>query len=246
MDKKRIDKNMQWKFVAMENNRLGLDDNLPFACDNCGECCRKQEDLIMNPYDIFRMAKQMEITPEEWIDLYGRCHIGDDSKLPIVRIRLIGSTNRCPFLKNNRCSLHQIKPDVCATFPIGRAVCYVADTCGRKKEQPEVIYFHSGCQCGSNKSKQTVGEWLDEFGLRDRESFFIRWSQIIKDTSMFMRKLVEQTEDEKTVHIVLNMVLTLFYVNYDIKRDFNSQFEKNMQELKKHMTVIETLGGGLS
>lgn len=247
MDKRNEGKNGGWKFAAMERNRLGLDDRFRFACDTCGGCCREQEDLLLNPYDIFRMAKHLEITPDEWIDLYGRCHIGSDSRVPIIRIKLIGEAKRCPFLKDGRCSLHQIKPDVCAMYPLGRAVCFPQSKNGTGPEtNPEVVYFHSGCQCGSQESEISVREWLDTFGLRDREDIFVNWSLAVSGVSLLLRELEKQITDGDLMRAVWNMVIVLLYARYDTGKEFLPQFKKNLQELKRQLANIKSLGGAVS
>lgn len=247
MDKMNEKKKEGWKFAALENNRLGLDDRFCFSCDNCGGCCRKQEDLILNPYDIFRMAKHLEITPEEWMDLYGRIHIGHGSRFPILRIKLIGETERCPFLKDSHCSLHQVKPDVCAMYPLGRSVCIPqTENSTQPKADPEVAYFHSGCQCGNQKGEQTVREWLDMFGLYDREEVFVRWSMAVNEVSVFIREIEKQVADENLMHVIWNMVISLLYVRYDTGKEFLPQFRKNLHKLKQNFREIKSLGGAAS
>ena len=61
---------------CMENWRMELDDTLPFSCTHCGGCCVHQEELLLNPLDLFRMAVYLGITVEQWLDRYGECYIG--------------------------------------------------------------------------------------------------------------------------------------------------------------------------
>lgn len=175
---------------SIENRQLGLNDTLPFSCTHCGGCCVHQEDLLLNPLDLFRLAKELEITVEQWLDQYGECYIGEESRMPILRIRPQGETRRCPLLKNNKCSVHKAKPSVCGLYPLGRSVRYVLDEQGNPDmEKSKVMYFHSGCFCGSQNGHQTVREWLEEFHLLESESFFIQWSQVVAETSRFLRGL---------------------------------------------------------
>lgn len=79
---------------CMENWQMELDDTLPFSCTHCGGCCVHQEELLLNPLDLFRMAVYLGITVEQWLDRYGECYIGEDSRMPILRIHPQGGARR--------------------------------------------------------------------------------------------------------------------------------------------------------
>ncbi len=229
---------------SIENRQLGLNDTLPFSCTHCGGCCVHQEDLLLNPLDLFRLAKELEITVEQWLDQYGECYIGEESRMPILRIRPQGETRRCPLLKNNKCSVHKAKPSVCGLYPLGRSVRYVLDEQGKPDmEKSEVMYFHSGFFCGNQNGNQTVREWLEEFHLLEGESFFIRWSQVVAETSLFLRGLEKVVTNKDIMNLAWSMVFGLLYVQYDTGKAFRLQFERNVQELRKHITAIEGMGG---
>ncbi len=229
---------------SIENRQLGLNDTLPFSCTHCGGCCVHQEELLLNPLDLFRLAKELEITVEQWLDQYGECYIGEESRMPILRIRPQGETRRCPLLKNNKCSVHKAKPSVCGLYPLGRSVRYVLDELGNPDmEKSKVMYFHSGCFCGSQNGHQTVREWLEEFHLLESESFFILWSQVVAETSMFLRKLEKMTTNQDLVCMAWDMVCMMLYIQYDTKKEFAPQFDRNVQQLRKIIADIERLGG---
>lgn len=229
---------------GIANRRLELDDTLPFSCTHCGGCCVHQEELLLNPLDLFRMAKELGITIEQWIEQYGECYIGEDSRIPLVRIHPQGKTRRCPLLKNNKCSVHKAKPSVCGLYPLGRSVRYVQDEQGKPDmEKSEVIYFHSGCFCGSQNGHQTVREWLEEFHLLESESFFIQWSYVFMETSQFLRRLEKVITNKDIMDMAWNMVFGLLYARYDTEKEFQPQFEQNAKQLKEHITTIESMGG---
>ena len=229
---------------CIENMRLELDDILPFSCTHCGGCCTHQEELLLNPLDLFRMAVELGITVEQWLEKYGEYYIGEDSRMPIVRIRPQGETRRCPLLKNNKCSVHKAKPSVCGLYPLGRTVRYVMDKQGEPNlEKSEVIYFHSGCFCGSQNGHQTVRKWLEEFHLLESESFFIQWSHIVMETSQFLHWQEKKFMDQDIMNMAWDMIFGLLYVRYDTGEEFHPQFEQNVQELKSHIANIKRLGG---
>ncbi len=239
-----MSKRTQRAMDCIENKRLKLEDTLPFSCTHCGGCCVHQEELLLNPLDLFRLAVHLGIPVEQWLQQYGECYIGEESRMPILRIRPQGETRRCPWLKNNKCSVHKAKPSVCGLYPLGRSVCYVPDEKGKlDMEKAEVIYFHNGCFCGSQYGHQTVREWLEEFHLLENESFFILWSQVVAETSMFLRKLEKMTKNQDLVCMARDMVCVMLYIQYDTKKEFAPQFDRNVQQLRKIIVDIERLGG---
>lgn len=239
-----MDSRMSNAIEGMNHRKLSLDDKLPFTCTHCGGCCVHQEELLLNPWDIFRIAKEMKLTVEEWVCKYGESYIGPNSGMPIIRIRPMGKTRRCPLLKNNRCSVHRAKPSVCGLYPLGRGFCYQQDNDENEGTgNAEVIYFHGGCICGSQTGTQTVREWLEEFQLLEGEKFFIQWSKVFQEVSEFLRKLEKSLQKKEIMNLAWNLVTHLLYLRYDTQKDFQEQFEQNYQELREHITQIEEMGG---
>ena len=231
----------QWKLNAIENNRLGPGDRFRFECDKCGACCRNQDGLIMGPLDICRMAKYLRITPQKWVERYCTVHIGDSSRLPVVRIRMEGPDRRCPFLERNLCSVQEAKPGICAIYPLGRSAKYNADGKGGS----EVLYFHNGSACGGTGATHTAREWLAQHGLDGQEGYFLAWTRLVMEASGFMTELEKTTASQKVMQMAWNMALSLLYLEYDTGKGFQAQFEANAQKLKGHTEKIKELGGGL-
>lgn len=111
-----MDKNINAKMAMAENNAIGLDDEFEFACLACGNCCRNREDLLVTPYDIFRIAKYLQMSMKEVIEKYCEVYIGDDSRLPVVRIKPKIHNLVCPFLKKGLCGIQEAKPLICGIY----------------------------------------------------------------------------------------------------------------------------------
>ncbi len=73
---------------------------------------------MLNPEDIFKLAKGLKLTPRDFVEQY--CEFGGDIKtnFPLVRLKLTESNRQCPFSQNNRCAIHNFKPWACRLFPI--------------------------------------------------------------------------------------------------------------------------------
>ena len=231
----------QWKLDALGNNRLGPGDTFHLKCNRCGGCCRDQDGLIMGPLDIYRMAKYLRTTPQKWLERYGTVHIGDSSRLPVVRIRMEGADRHCPFLERNLCGIQEAKPGICAIYPLGRSAKYNADGKGGS----EVLYFHSGGICGGTGDTHTARGWLAQHGLDGQEGYFLAWTRLAMEASGFMLELEMTTASQKIMQLAWSMALGLLYLEYDTGKDFQAQFEANAEKLKGHMEKIKELGGGL-
>ena len=123
----------------VENGTLEfLEENSEFVvgCDQCGKCCRDREDILLSPHDVFHMVKATGMQVIDMLKKYTEVYLGPTSNLPIVRIvyrkELDGSTT-CPFLgkKDNKhyCRIHEYKPYVCRSYPLGRMTSYADKYC---------------------------------------------------------------------------------------------------------------------
>ena len=83
----------------MMSHKMGLDDTFRFHCKACGKCCKNREDVLLTPYDLFRIARYLGRTPSEIVDKYCDTYMGPDSHLPVVRIKPVPPDNSCPFLR---------------------------------------------------------------------------------------------------------------------------------------------------
>ena len=217
----------------LNERKLGPDDTFQFHCNQCGKCCINREDIILNPFDVYRAAKELGMSTEEFITTYGDCYMGDTSKLPLIRLRPRGSIRRCPLLKDRKCSIHKAKPTVCAIFPLGRAMPGVKNdkTSGAEYSAKETIFFFNPPGCGDRSETHTVREWLSAFGIPVEDEFFAKWQTVCIRLSAGMRRIHERHVTEDIVNGLLNDCFTLAYVNYDTSEEFLPQFERNAEDL---------------
>ena len=215
----------------LDKLKIGPDDTFGFGCTMCGKCCINREDILLNPKDVYNIAKKLDITPTEILKEYCDAYIGADSRMPIVRLQSRGIVTRCPFLKERKCSIHEAKPTVCATYPIGRCMVNKEDKEGKTNFKPEdIIYILNDPMCGDNSEKHTVREWLEGFNIPMDDEFFIKWQETFLGTSEALRKL-EKIMEPDTMHTIWNIALLMLYVDYDMKEEFMLQFEQNRERL---------------
>ena len=107
-----------------------------FNCTLCGECCRDNQEVWLNPTDIKRLARHLGLNGEQ--ELHNRAVItyaeGQNGiTRPKIRFRRTPLGRNCPFLQDSmdhdgclrgRCKLHftDAKPLVCRLAPLARTI----------------------------------------------------------------------------------------------------------------------------
>lgn len=228
-------------FQEIESMTVEMDDTFRFHCNQCGRCCINREDIILSPMDIFRMSKELRITPAEFYKQYCVFNIGDHTRMPIVRLASVGKDQRCVLLKNCKCSVHKVKPAVCAMFPLGR---YIAlDKGDYSKEgiaNSKVQYLMQPLDCGDDSEEQTVREWLSCFDINLEDVCFVLWHQTIAQYESKIKKQ-ERVQDMMTMMEIWQIIRVILYLAYDTSKEFLPQFEFNSEELLKLLDDIPAL-----
>lgn len=210
--------------------KIGLDDTFKFECKMCGKCCIHREDILLNPKDIYNMAKELNLKTGELVEKYCEAYIGPDSRIPIIRLLPRGSVNRCPLLKDRKCMVHQSKPTVCAMYPIGRCITLHGKTAADiDMNSIQFIFNKPDCKGSEGLEKHTVREWLESFGIPVNDEFFIKWQKMAMEMGTVFRK-IEKKMSEKTLEMLWNAAFIGLYLHYDTEQDFMNQFDENAQK----------------
>lgn len=227
---------------------LDSNDEFEFTCDQCGKCCRNREDIILTPFDLYHLVRATGKNVKEVIAKYGNAYIGPSSNLPLIQLKYReepdGSTT-CYFLGKRDgkyiCRVHEDKPGVCRTFPLGKIATYI-DNNNETDLSPK--YFRHQItgkeECaGSDRSKkehitQRVVDWV---GGEKKKKLSDRYSLIF---NQFIQRYCE-VFDEKTIQkrrktlidIFFNMLDILMYQAYDFSVDddtFLDAMERNLND----------------
>ena len=85
-----------------------------FRCVGCGACCRIKDGIVrVGEEEIARIAEFLGMKEEEFIER--ETLVAPDRKGLMLRSREDGA---CVWLtEENRCRIHEVKPDKCRTFP---------------------------------------------------------------------------------------------------------------------------------
>ena len=228
-------------FRDLESMTIGLDDTFKFHCDQCGKCCTHREDIILSPMDIFKMAKELKMTPVEFYHEYCVFNIGEHTRMPIVRLASEGKDTHCVLLKNHRCSVHKVKPAVCAMFPLGRYMSFEKDDYNAEAiDTSKVKYLLQPPECGDESETHTVREWLSGFDIKLEDEAFVQWQKAISRFSNKFKEL-EKKQDMLSMMEIWFVVRVSLYLQYDTSKDFLPQFNYNVENLLKLLDNIPKL-----
>ncbi len=237
---RKMDEDAKKIMDRLARAEIGLDDEFKFHCTQCGNCCRNREDILLNPRDVYHMAKELKMAPKELTDKYCEVYIGDDSRMPIVRMQSRGLAKRCPMLKYGKCIIHNAKPTVCAMFPIGRYITTKAGEAATGIGAGTIRYIFNNPGCGDDLETHTVREWLKDFGIPEQDEFFMKWQETIAGLVNILPKM-EKSGDGETMDIIWATVLAGLYLQYDTEKDFMPQFEKNVEDV---FDALQKAGAG--
>ena len=228
-------------FRDLESMTIGLDDTFKFHCDQCGICCTHREDIILSPMDIFKMAKELKISTVDFYHEYCVFNIGEHTRMPIVRLTSEGKDTHCVMLKNHRCSVHKVKPAVCAMFPLGRYMSFEKDDYNAESiDTSKVKYLLQPPECGDESETHTVREWLSGFDINLEDEAFVQWQKAISRFSSKFKEL-EKKHDMLTMMEIWFVVRVSLYLQYDTSLDFLPQFDCNVENLLKLLDDIPKL-----
>jgi len=170
------------------------------------------------------------------VKTYCEVYLGSSSHFPVVRLLPVGDEKACPFLKENRCSIHTSKPTVCALFPLGRAMQYGAL---EGDQERKLFYILQDVNCGLRDQTHTVEEWLGAFELESSEAWFLEWTDVLEKFVTLLHQLEEMLSD-RLMQMILNIALTEIYLHYDQGVDFMQQFRGNSRKL---LEVLQDIHG---
>lgn len=233
-----MDKRLKHIYDNLEKMKIGLDDSFKFNCTMCGKCCINRDDILLTPKDLFKLAKAKDLSISDFIKRYCEVYIGHDSKVPIVRLLPIGPMKRCPLLSGNKCSVHSVKPVVCAMFPLGRCITLDKDKM-RSGEfgEKDIQYIFQNPDCGDKRKVHTVREWLKDFDISAEDKFFIKWQRTIACISRFVHDHEKQFSDE-LLNKLENVFANILYLSYDLNEEFYPQFVSNADSLIKDIEAV--------
>lgn len=103
----------------------------PFVCAQCGNCCRGEGYVRIDPEDANRIASHLGISISKFKAQYTRPPEAGVKAEPddLWLLDKPGPEMECIFLENNQCIIHEAKPVQCIGFPLRWRTPDVLDYC---------------------------------------------------------------------------------------------------------------------
>lgn len=224
----------QKTIMKLMETPLRADDTFYFRCKQCGSCCRDRIDILLSPFDLYRMAKELGKQLPEVLEEYGNYYIGSMSKVPLVALKMREDNGKCHFLRDdNKCQIQMNKPSVCALFPLGRCAA-------RKDDGTDIFYIVQPTNCGERDERHTPREWMEEFNLEESEEWFRVWQDIVADLSERINKVlpkIPKTLDDK----ILSGIGGILYLRYDMEKPLIPQVKENDAAAVRMISMLEEM-----
>lgn len=215
---------------------LGLLQPFPFACRGCGDCCRGREDILLSGYDLWRIARRLNLPPQVVARGYCREYIGRESRLPVLRLAPAKRGGNCSFLVGGRCSIHDAEPLACALYPLGQEI----------DSEGQIRYYLQPVSCGKVQPGALLADHLKQYGIDAREEMDRRWAlacMTLADHAALWEKELEPV----LFHRMQAKMAQGLYYEYDPREEFLPQLEENLcwiyaqaeklQQMQKRRTI---------
>lgn len=162
------------------------DGDFSFDCHPGVECftvCCKDVDMILYPYDVLMLKNCLGMDSGDFMREYTFLVRGENPYFPTVKLKLKDNEEKsCPFLCENGCTVYEMRPSACRTYPLERAV----DRSIVQKKANEFYFLtdHPYCLGHREKRKHTVQSWIRNQRLLGYNSMNELWVEL--DT-LFMK-----------------------------------------------------------
>ncbi|WP_283684713.1 YkgJ family cysteine cluster protein [Parablautia sp. Marseille-Q6255] len=200
-----------------------------FQCKRCGACCRHvRESVPLESLDIYRIAKYLK-KKGQVSDIEG---VLQQFTVPVLlnacgyivfTLKVTGPEDSCIFLQDGRCSIHEVNPRACRTYPI-------EINPGGLEPLLCVDYPHH-----FTGPQRTVDRWVKKYFTKEDQVFL----QCEVEVVLRIAKLLKQIPENEKVH-ALPLFLYYKYTAFDLDRPFMEQYRENNGRL---LTVLEKMIG---
>lgn len=168
------------KLDKLPGIRLESDDTFSFHCHPdiaCFNRCCRNLDLFLYPYDVVRLKNRLQISSDQFIDMFVNIVLRDSDFFPEVLLKMSDNEEKtCPFLTESGCSVYADRPDTCRTFPIEQGVLYDAKT-----QKTKLIHFFRPpdfCLGQRENKRWTTRSWRKDQDAVLYNKMTVRWSEI--------------------------------------------------------------------
>lgn len=160
-----------------------LDESSPicFQCSqelSCYTRCCQEAHIILTPGDIIGLKRRLKLSSEEFLFVYTGLGTIENTELPVPVLKMRDdSTKSCPFLVKEGCGIYEDRPLTCRYYPIASGTFHNLDE--SEDERFFALVKEPHCLGHDLGDEMTVGQWLDNQGIREIEAANKGWTEII-------------------------------------------------------------------
>lgn len=212
------------KEFLMKMVPVTLSDQFPFRCKMCGACCRHvKESVPMESLDAFRLARFLRSQDEniqstdDVLERYTDPVLLHESGYMIFMLKTVGPEDACIFLKDNRCTIHEVKPRACRTYPMSVG----PDGHGGHEQYLSMEQPHH-----FDGPQMSVKKWVRKRCSQEDFEFWDTDVGSARDIAMLLEKIPQDRMKQ-----ALFFFLRYKYSDFDLDKPFIPQFKNNNQKL---------------
>ena len=122
------------------------------------QCCQDIT-IVLTPYDILRMKKNLGISSDEFLEKYTLIVPKEKHVIPLIILKMNEEDKKCPFVSEKGCDVYEDRPWPCRMYPLD-----VNDD-----GTFSVIAASSKCQGLTMEDEWKISDWLHDQGITPYE-----------------------------------------------------------------------------
>lgn len=182
-----------------------------FQCKRCNRCCEKRNgQIVLSPMDVTVISEFLDISREEFIRL--KTIRVNYMFVPQIALKTYGKKEQCCFLDRTGCTIHEVSPFQCYTFPI-----IPIDEEKKLYVQQKVKSY-----CGKEGSTISIEEWLEKNKrYRDEKEQRKFWNEATDVLDKHCKRLPKERLEK------------IFHILYENENHTLEQLKANVEECYK-------------
>lgn len=165
--------------IPTDRERLGTEP-FQFHCHPNVSCflhCCKNVNLLLYPYDILLLKKQLGLPSSSILERFTMLCEGSHPYFPGLKLKLLeDEAASCPFIGANGCTVYINRPTACRTYPLERGV-----ECTGIAAPLQIHYFlthHPYCKGHFESRTYSVKQWERDQNLYQCNMMNDMWAEL--------------------------------------------------------------------
>ncbi len=171
--------------------RYGYEDKFKFRCHKGVSCftrCCRGINIILTPYDIVRLKNRLGVSSSEFLAVYTKPQLLEETDLPVVTLKLLDDAEEsCPFVRDDGCLVYTDRPTACRYYPLG-----VASLSHKEGADNDGFFFFVNephCKGFEEDTTWTVAEWRKDQGADIQDEVNAGWTDLMVRKRSFPKNI---------------------------------------------------------